>query len=264
MEKIIFQGLNPEATITDLLSAPEDEFSAILSKIKAEYKHLNNVPSKKKAVKPYNFVLQKLRQLSKHYKKHLAQFGREHYLDLDELFNIVWEQNKESLNEMAYTKERFMLDFATQTATIMASAVYQKSYCYNEDYLLHFKGEYGGEVPESASMASYLVFRGIVYRTKFPDATKIPINYPKKAMTEGIDDLHDEFEEIVLHFRTFSQLDEYIGKCALVTKMYTQDQNHNMTKSDVNQLFTLTDEEMGLRAQPADEDEKTSEDEGSE
>lgn len=258
MDNLFFSSINSAATIADLLALSEAEFSAASAKIKAEYKKRHGITAKKKSETPLSFMLRKLRKLSKLYKENMG--ATSDHLKLDKLLPVVLEQNKEELQKMGYTKEQFMIDFATQVATIMTSGVYQKSYYYNCNAFTQIRESFGLDgYPKSEEVASYFVFRGTTYH-KDPVARKrVSLNYPQKACAEGIDDFSDEFEDIACHFKTFDNLNQNIAKCAVVRKLYAQDENSGIRGNDVNKVLTLTDEQMSsMLPQPAEKDETLS------
>lgn len=246
MGKIYFSGLNHEATIADLLSATEDEFSAILSKIKAEYKKLHGIKTMKRSVKPYKYVLQKIRKVYYDY----VDMGAYTMTDMDNLITSVWSLFGLELGNMGYTQEQFKLDFANEVATIMSSTIFQKSYVSSltDGLLLKMVQEYKAKYPErdlqlilkrnltKQNIASWAVFQGTVYKKSPYTGKKIGNCYAKICMTEGFDGI---LTDDILKFKTFWEMDELIAKSSVVGRLFQQSFLAKGKGIDIDALFKV-------------------------
>jgi hypothetical protein len=263
MEKIIFSSrLNQSATIADIMSLSADEFNATLAEIKAEWKVINNVPAKKKAVKPYNFVLQKMKKTSKQWKK-IGGIGEWQYLQMDELLKHVCKEHADYLSEIGYSGEQFKVDFATKTAEVMANAIFHCSYmewsgCW------YIQDNEGGKrcFPDSMSVAAYFLFKGAEQIMEPFTNKKVTKDYAKVLCSSGLDTLQYHFEEMVLHFHPCSDLDKYIARCAVVQKVCRKGEK-TLEIEEVNEVINnVCDDVVETLPSSPDDEENTIEDEG--
>lgn len=263
MVKTMFLSrLNQSATIADIMSLSADEFNATLAQIKAEWRVMNDVPAKKKAVKPYNFVLQKMKMTSKQWKK-MGGIGEFHYLQMDELLRHVCKEHANYLNEIGYSGEQFKVDFATKTAEVMANAIYHCSHiewsgCY---YTQDDNGE-KRRFPDSMSVAAYFLFRGSEQIVEPLTHKKVTRDYAKVLCTSGLESLQYFFEEMVLHFHPFSDLDKYIARCAVIQKVCRKGEK-TLEMEEVNEVINnVCDVVIDTLPASEEDDENTPEDEG--
>lgn len=263
MGKIVFSSrLNQSATIADIMSLSADEFQATIAEIKAEWRVTHNVPAKKKAVKPYNFVLQKMKKTSKQWKK-MGGVGALYYLQMDELLKHVCKEQADYLNEIGYSAELFKMDFAARTAGVMANAIY---HCSHTEWAGRYsiQDERGEErfLPDSMSVAAYFIYLGSEQRTEPITHTKVTMDYAKALCTSGLDTFYYHFEEISLHFHPFRDLDKYVARCAVIQKVCRKGEKI-LEMEEINEVINdVTNVVIDSLPTSPDEDEETPEDEG--
>lgn len=242
--------------MTAIYNLKEEDFSSFISELKTVYKKQNQIKAKPKAKKPYNWVLQHMRKMSQHFRTKCGEWGRQNYLDLPILFDAVWEQHEEELDEMNYSKKQFMLDFASDVAVIMTSEIYRRSYDFCEHCLV--------QMPSFKDLASYFVLKGTEYHKNPETGKKEAKCFSKIACSEGIDQLVDP--HITPFFHGFQDMDLYISQCAVVSKLFVQDPEKGLRQKDAEQFLQGGDTLQKMLPQllkSPEEDENSSEDVGS-
>lgn len=240
IKKIFFgSSLNGEATVNDILSLTTEEFSAFLTQIKAEYKKEHNIPSKKKACRTFNYVLQKMRKLSKQFKTKMGAYGKAHYMDMDVLMDAVFAEFSDELAERSYTKEKFLMELADEVAPILASGIFHASCRCSANYSV--TSIHGQErfLPENLHVATYAIFKG---SGKILDPLRdkeVQFNFPKAVCASGIDCL--DLQQLTRDFYGFSELDKYLGRCSIVNKLRAQRMG---TTCDADEVLTLSEEDI--------------------
>lgn len=253
MNKNFYSSLNQTATVADIMTLSADDFSAFMTKLKLDYKKANQIKSKKKAVTPYNFVMQKMRKMSKHLKAKCGIWGRQNYVNLQVLLDLVFEQHKEELTEMNFSIEKFKTEYAGEVALLLANNFFMRScerYCgaiYSQEH-----SGVGGYMPQAVTMASFCVFKGTQYYKNAETGKRLAIDYKKVACSEGITAVVDSD---VQAFKEFTNMWHYLGRSAVVKQL------HDTSEEMLEQIAQPNEKILELLTN--EEDENFSEDVGS-